>query len=356
VSSLDLQHHRKWVASLDGIRAIAALLVLGSHTFFINVIYGTAGVWLFFVLSAFLLTQPFLKKDAVLSIWSVYAFYIRRIFRIMPMYAVFVIAFGLILKGAPYIRDNLLLFRGNDHLWTINQEMTFYLIMPVFIAAMFPFRRYPTLCIAALVATGAVSDKYLTAQRFELPALTGHSVFYVSLFFLGMAAAVAVPTFSRLSERLKSGFATNLTSIAIVVLAIVPHVYAARTFAQTSVNIENGDPLLMGATFVPLLIWVSVCPDNWLTKFLSFNPLRVVGRAAFSFYLIQGAALAAFNGSIPIGWPAFVCATLVTVACSIATFHLIERPGIRLGNWIISYFYAREGNVTASIPASAPIP
>jgi peptidoglycan/LPS O-acetylase OafA/YrhL len=351
------ERDKTWITSLDGIRAIAALLVLACHSALINVIYGTAAVWLFFVLSAFLLTRPFLKREVSFSVGSIAAFYIRRIFRIMPMYAFFVVAFGLILRGVPYITDNLFFFQGNDHLWTINQEMAFYLIMPAFIAVLLLFRRYPSLCAAALVVTGAASDKYhLMLQWLEMPFLVTYflGTFFVSLFLLGMAAAAVVPTVSHLTQRLEPGPVISVISLAVFAIAVAPHIYAAHAFTQTKILLENEEPLLMGLTFVPLLIWISVCPDNWLTKFLSIKPLRIVGKAAFSFYLIHNAVLDAFNGAIPGGWRAFACAALVTGICSIVTFNLVERPGIRIGNLIIDYFEARGKHRGASITMTCP--
>jgi peptidoglycan/LPS O-acetylase OafA/YrhL len=343
---------KAWIASLDGIRAIAALLVIACHSAFINVIYGTSAVWLFFVLSAFLLTQPFLRSEASFSIGAIGAFYIRRIFRIMPMYALFVIAFGLTLRGLPYITDNLLYFHGNDHLWSINQELAFYLIMPALIAALLLFRRHPLLCALALVAMAGASDRYhLLLQELEIPALVTYflGTFYVSLFLVGMAAAVVVPAVTRLARQLEPGSLTSLISLAVLALAVGPHLYAAHVFTQTNILLENEEPLLMGLTYVPLLIWVCVCPDNWLTKLLSMKPLRVVGRAGFSFYLIHMVPLAAFNGAIPGGWRAFTCVSLITGMFSVVTFNLIERPGIRFGNLIIDYFEAG-----ASIEMSLP--
>jgi hypothetical protein len=47
---------------LDGLRGIAALLVILDHTWWRFTGSGTAGVWIFFVLSGFLLSQPFVTK------------------------------------------------------------------------------------------------------------------------------------------------------------------------------------------------------------------------------------------------------------------------------------------------------
>src|SRR5262245_14005149 len=54
--------------ALDGLRARAALCVLGSHTSALPLPFGTLGVLLFFNLSAFLLSLSFLLNDQLYSL------------------------------------------------------------------------------------------------------------------------------------------------------------------------------------------------------------------------------------------------------------------------------------------------
>ncbi len=73
------------IPGLDGLRAIAFLLVFAVHTDYLN--FGWAGVQLFFVLSGFLITGILLEmKDALPSGAYFIRFYGRRFLRIFPLY------------------------------------------------------------------------------------------------------------------------------------------------------------------------------------------------------------------------------------------------------------------------------
>jgi peptidoglycan/LPS O-acetylase OafA/YrhL len=109
--------------NLDGIRFIAAFLVLLHHSFYFKKNYsdsfsfvnncfehtGRLGVNLFFILSGFLISYLLLiEKDSTGTI-SYKSFYIRRILRIWPLY----LGYGLILTFfSPYVAEKLGL--GND--------------------------------------------------------------------------------------------------------------------------------------------------------------------------------------------------------------------------------------------------
>ena len=81
------------IAVLDGIRGLAVLTVIASHTAAFGMYgQGALGVWLFFVLSGFLLSMPFCRKpELILDKKYVFFFYRRRILRIIPMYYFYII-------------------------------------------------------------------------------------------------------------------------------------------------------------------------------------------------------------------------------------------------------------------------
>src|SRR5690606_5151094 len=95
------------MAALDGLRGLALLLVVASHGSNMGLHFvpgvdmsgtGKTGVWLFFVLSAFLLMHQFLQLDAQGRLdageWWRYAW--RRVLRIYPLYTVFLLACWLL--------------------------------------------------------------------------------------------------------------------------------------------------------------------------------------------------------------------------------------------------------------------
>ena len=70
------------IPGLDGLRAIAFLLVFLCHTSYLQV--GWVGVLLFFVLSGFLIGGILLKNKNSTNYFK--TFYIRRTLRIFPLY------------------------------------------------------------------------------------------------------------------------------------------------------------------------------------------------------------------------------------------------------------------------------
>jgi peptidoglycan/LPS O-acetylase OafA/YrhL len=115
---------------------------------------GAFGVPIFFLLSAFLITELLLKELTETSQIHVKAFYLRRILRIWPLYFVIFIGLTLLNRLLPGVGPTtktswvaFLLFAGNwyitrygwiagavDPLWSISVEEQFYLLIPLVIA------------------------------------------------------------------------------------------------------------------------------------------------------------------------------------------------------------------------------
>src|SRR5215208_3197773 len=145
------------IPGLDGLRAVAILLVFAYHGDLIE--FGWAGVHLFFVLSGFLITGILLEmKDSLPAGVYLVKFYGRRILRIFPLYY-----FYLALMAAVAYRLMSANFRPNymqiyldqvgyavfyvydffyrapwfqtsqflDHFWTLSVEEQFYIVWPL---------------------------------------------------------------------------------------------------------------------------------------------------------------------------------------------------------------------------------
>jgi len=152
------------IAALDGVRAVAALFVIGFHIDVINktdlwsawqhplasalITFGGSGVTLFFVLSGFLLFMPYAKALLFEARWpSAKQFYLRRALRILPAYYVALVLI-LLLFQRQYLQlaywQHLLLFvtmfmdstpqtfrEINGPFWTLAIEWQFYMVMPL---------------------------------------------------------------------------------------------------------------------------------------------------------------------------------------------------------------------------------
>ena len=145
------------IPSLDGLRAVAILLVIKAHLtggFYSVPIWGTGrfplrftlgnlGVRIFFVISGFLITTLLLREIQETGRISLKQFYVRRALRILPASYAFLlclsiaVAVGILAIPKVSFLASLFYFRnyiGNDwytgHLWSLWVEEQFYLIWP----------------------------------------------------------------------------------------------------------------------------------------------------------------------------------------------------------------------------------
>lgn len=298
--------------SLDGLRGVAAFMVVFAHASNANMHVipgidlsgvGRMGVWLFFVLSAFLLTDQALAafENKRVKYWLPY-YALARIARIYPL---FLLAMMVdVMLGRLTVREMLLattLVEAPGIYWTIVPEFQFYFIIPLLAwgAAVRP--------VAGSLVVAAVGLASLGMP----PVLA--AVPYLSVFTAGTLSAVAFRRFPKLARSVSYFAPISL----IVVLACVP------SLMQFILPHNPYGPRNWHAIFG--LIWAPVilaCTlnSNWLTV-LAIPTARFLGRISFGVYLLHPLAVAAFGkfaqgslwgggavvvASVAIGWLALV--------------------------------------------------
>jgi hypothetical protein len=142
-------------ADIDGLRAVAVLLVVGFHAFRSSVPGGFVGVDIFFVISGFLITGIILDAQEKCA-FSFRQFYMRRIRRIFPALIIVLtftfltswhlllpdkmISLGRNLLGGAFFLSNIVLLNETGyfdiaasqkpllHLWSLGVEEQFYIL------------------------------------------------------------------------------------------------------------------------------------------------------------------------------------------------------------------------------------
>lgn len=295
---------------IQGLRAVAVLLVALSHAGVPFLRGGYVGVDVFFVLSGFLITGMLLAEFEARGRVSLAEFYARRARRILPAatltLVVTVVAAHQLLnfvRAREAVWDSMWasLFASNVHFaqegsdyfeegqppspvlhfWTLSVEEQFYLVWPTVLVLALAWRarsRRPQLIfIPVLVAAGASlvwSIHYTGAS----PKAAYFSTFARAWeLALGAALALAAPTIARLVRRGQAVLGwSGLAAIGC----------AAALFSGSTAF--PGAAALLPTTGAALVIVAGLAGEDsrqGAGRFLSLSPFRYVGDRSYAFYL-----------------------------------------------------------------------
>jgi peptidoglycan/LPS O-acetylase OafA/YrhL len=332
--------------ALDGLRGLAVLIVIAAHTGGLHLKgHGAVGVWLFFALSAFLLTLPYAADPGrVARPRALLRYFSRRVRRILPAYYVAVVAMALLTgAGATFLWQHLSFQRAVGIFWTIPQELLFYALLPPLVALHpFVFRRRfgPTLAALAAIAFGAAH--WLGVDVFALHGNGKRLPFYLGIFVTGMAFAYAVhaPTLARFVARPGVNRALDGLGLGMLLLLIfsAPHFVerAAADFpllAELDSRVGLRNKYAFGVLSGALIYVTTVCEGGLTRRLLATFPLRALGIVSFSLYLFHVMVesrlgfrvLELSHGNLLF---AVTLATSYAIACCMYAF--VERPFMQL--------------------------
>jgi peptidoglycan/LPS O-acetylase OafA/YrhL len=328
------------IGSLDGVRGVAALMVLAAHTGIQKGTIGSLGVWLFFALSGFLLATPFVQhpeKAVSYSFMSTYL--IRRLKRILPMYYTYITITMLFLNRNPEVFRHYLFLQADGHLWTIPQEMLFYLILPFIMVAIYILCRGNQIAsIFLLLLFVYLTDRFLTM---DVVALYGYGTMLPSkagIFLSGVLFSYIYhwlyknSFFQRLDRRNFRRFC-SFTGILLIFILILLSLHSIK-----SLSFFNGlhYPGIFGFLAGFFILLVLLAGDSLLGKIMSFPPLRAVGLVGFSFYLLHPLLLslclnlAQYYFHLKLSaLSLFIVTGISTYFLSTLTYTYIERPFLK---------------------------
>lgn len=338
---------------LDGLRGLAVLIVLASHlsnhrilgnTGFALAGTGKSGVYLFFVLSAFLLTRLLLAKSpaqlASAQTWLDYA--LRRVVRIWPLYLV-ILLLSLWLApwmpawhyriDMPALWQHLTLKTGQSVLWSIPVEFKAYLVLPVIVAMVVALRRLnpwvtaTAFVVAFLVAMWSWPTQSMGVNTVDLGP-------YLTTFIAG-ASAAWLDLRLRRSGRLATPMASTLCGAWVLAMlaawvALTPLVKSMLEGSPVAADFNHHWIPLFALLWSSLLLAVLYAGRGVQTIFDNV-PMRYLGLVSFSLYLWHMVVIDLWKAAgWPSGpWPAVGLVALV-VAVSSLSYLLIERPFRRM--------------------------
>ena len=352
-------------AGLDGLRAIAATLVVLFHNQGPDILQGWIGVQIFFVLSGFLITTLLLREHASTGRVDLGNFYLRRAFRILPVYLFILglISVGLLVAGKfasdPLGRQfPLYLLFGNEFTiggpfgqsWTLGIEQKFYLVWPVLAFTTIVIGRTARASRRAAL-TGGLLTLALAAIPFTVDSdPKGWPVNYVSIL-LGCAVALAMhdPRGYRVLRPLTQPGVAALVGAGFVVvhLSLRPIRDLVGQLVPDMPDYVTLVPVYALAVAILLPAVVAPGPVSWL---LSRRLMTFLGDRSYAIYLVQNLAQGLVLLLVPTltGLGRAIPVALVAVLFAHVIHCWVERPMIERGRRIVANRRAR------STPDSAP--
>jgi peptidoglycan/LPS O-acetylase OafA/YrhL len=357
--------HLAYRPEIDGLRALAVLMVVIVHAFPAKLAGGFIGVDVFFVISGFLITSIVLG-EVRRERFTFREFYIRRANRIFPALILVLsacLAFGwsalyadefkslgrAVAAGSGFVA-NLNLYqevgywdvasrlKPTLHLWSLGVEEQFYLLFPAVIWALWK-RKFNLLTVLLLWALASglwcmhtmrsdpAAAFYLPLQRsWELAA--GALLAYLTLRAQGRRLAV-LDKLNRALQRL------IFSSRAPDQPWLLNHLAAALGLAMIAWAAFGLDPSIPFPSRWALLpvggavLLIAAGPAAWLNRVLFSNRVAVyLGLISYPLYLWHWPLLS-FAQIVESGAPSNRernLALLASLLLAMATYHLVEQP------------------------------
>jgi len=350
---MPLSATQQYRPDIDGLRALAVLLVVAYHAFPKWVRAGFIGVDIFFVISGFLITRILLTEMNVGN-FTFSSFYARRIKRIFPalivtLVATIVLCFIFLLPddlrslgshvmaGSGFLSNFLLYFESGYfeaeaetkpllHLWSLAVEEQFYFVWPIFLLLIAKAKLKAAPFIVAILLASFVGNISLVGHNpsaaFYLP--------FSRFWELSIGALLACSVVEKKYFPLRLSNAASLLGMALIAVAIV--------YLDKSKSFPGYWALL--PTLGAGLIILSGCTQHgftanngpWFSKTVLSHRLAVwIGLISFPLYLWHWVILFVFN-ELDIAYPtpnynrlARCAALLIAVALSWLTYRFIEQ-------------------------------
>lgn len=334
---------QKRIPALDGLRALAIVLVVVCHAqVFLKLFSGRlaffcleiawSGVYLFFVLSGYLIGRLVLSEVAATGRIKLLAFWGRRSLRTWPLY--FLALFGNYFVLPPigearapalyrFMTFTQVFSRMNYFIesWSLCIEELFYLVLPIFFLLVLWLagaKRIGAACVFVITLSYAFRFQYGFAPR---PGATFDSL------FMGVLIARLDQSKSAGFEFLwRSPWATMLAGVAVFCL----------TFALGGRLLTQCQGLLSIA--FGLILVSALNPTSLLAKVLSSRILKLIALSSYSTYLTHVLAIRCLGhlGFAPhepsqlFAGILFMGTTIISLLVGWVVYWLIEKPTLRL--------------------------
>lgn len=360
--------------ALDGVRAVAVLLVLLFHAGFGWMSGGYVGVSVFFTLSGFLITTLAVREHAATGRLDVPAFYARRLRRLLPASVVCVA--GVVVAatlgafdGAEGLRRDVVAalaqvynwvalardgsyaevvgggarFAPLDHYWSLAIEEQFYWLWPVVLLAVLRVTRpCRALLVGGLTLAAAVAAPVI-ASTWGPDAAYWATPARLAEILVGATTAFVLDQ-RRAPRRRLPREVRWMAPIALATIVVV-----ATTWPADGGPADGGWLPVFALASAALIVSLQV--DGPVRRLLAQPALVSLGVVSYGVYLYHWPVYGILDEQ-RIGWgewPLFLLRFTVTVALAVASYLWIEEP-IRMRRW--RFARSMAGALTITVPVA----
>ena len=346
---------RQYITGIDGLRAIAVLMVLAYHLKLPFAKGGLLGVTIFFVISGFLITRILVSELESTHTVDLKKFWSRRIQRLLP--AVLTMTSILIPVSAAFNRvlftkacSDLLsavfcynnwqqIFRSVSyfenagmpspltHCWSLSVEAQFYLLYPlllIFFAKFQDWRRISA-CATLLMAVLSMGAMWVLFDPSKDPS----RVYYgtdTRAFSLLFGAFLVFLIQDRPAKRRRKGTRASWSpwDIAGTAALLALFYMAARADGSGSFLYHGGQAIASACAVLVILSLLDT--DGVLSRILSTAPLKWISDRSYGIYLWHYPIILLVSGGKKAAWWIHALEILLTFLMSALSYRLVETP------------------------------
>lgn len=334
-----------YIPGLDGVRALAVMMVIIAHIGFEHIIPGGFGVTVFFFISGFLITRLLLAELGASGGIDLPKFYIRRFLRLLPALYVMLLTTGavLILMGdVPKLWETIAAFTWTmnyhyavlaftnelrvapwEHLWSLAVEEHFYLIYPLVLVG---FRRNLPLAlkVSLAICVASLIWRLTTIHVLDFPGKYNYaatetrmeSIVWGCMLSLGLHLYPTSAVWRRLVG--------PVPVLAALCVLLVCFLYREEAFRETFRYTLQGAGLFV--CVLNLFFWPVLRP---VVGLLDREPFGWTGRVSYGLYLWHMPALMFSHSYLgfQVGTPAYMAfGVAFSFALAALSYYAVERP------------------------------
>lgn len=344
----------KYRSDIDGLRAIAILLVLTYHARLPFFPSGFIGVDIFFVISGFLITS-ILHQSLIHQNFSFCDFYNSRLWRLQPVFISLLLA-STLLSLLFFLPEDLIQFSRSArktslfisnfffnqitagyfvpdthqlpllHTWSLAIEWQCYLLLPLIMYVLYRF--VPKYFIRVLIYSLTVTSLLLALYYSSHDPAQNYYQFSSRIFEFLIGSCIVLTPFLIINNKWLSNGLSLIALLVILYIAGLDHIL---------LGYPNVYALIVCLATAVLLILGSSSQSH-ITALLKIKPLVFIGVLSYSLYIWHWIIFAFMNyEGTESTLLNIIFAFMITFVLAYLSWHYIEKPARQLKNIKFSY-------------------